>query len=329
MQAVAPAMGSHDLLANAHRGRHRSTSEVFPPPERDVESVQLPKAASYTYFPRVKDLDDPTVLELKGTISEDELKNGAHSGTGTPSDSSGGSSPDSEEAPQEERMPQLRPSNSRRSSRFLPFSTKAREPSEERKTRSSRPEPRKAADSPSKSPARSLSMLRRKSWIPSPSRGTSPTKEKENQVKVEEVERSSVTEASNRTSLTSALSIPEKARVRDVTHKDTTPEGSVAKSRVLTKKSKRLSFFNSSTGPQDPPAVAAPKNPAVPSLPALPKSFSTDRLPSFSQPPPTPTHIPPLPHNLSSEKFKGGRTEPRKKDELWTVFRTLEGDLRK
>jgi hypothetical protein len=170
-------------------------------------------------------------------------------------------------------------------------------------------------------------MLRRKSWISSQSRGTSPTKEKENQVKVEEPGRSSVTEENKRRSLTSALSIPEKAKVRDVTHKDATPESPVAKSRVLTKKSKRLSFFNSSNGQHDPPAVAA--SPNIPAVPPLPKSFSTDRLPSFSHPPPTPTHIPPLPRNISSEKLKGGRTEPRKKDELWTVFRTLEGDLRK
>jgi hypothetical protein len=43
----------------------------------------------------------------------------------------------------------------------------------------------------------------------------------------------------------------------------------------------------------------------------------------------SPTGVPPLPRNVSHETFKGVKTEPRKKDELWTAFRTLDADLRK
>ena len=65
----------------------------------------------------------------------------------------------------------------------------------------------------------------------------------------------------------------------------------------------------------------------------MPKSFSTDQLPLYPQSnsPLTPTErVPPLPRNTSTDKLGNKiKTEPRKKDELWNVFRTLEGELRK
>lgn len=67
-------------------------------------------------------------------------------------------------------------------------------------------------------------------------------------------------------------------------------------------------------------------------LPSMPKSFSTEQLPHYpqNQTPVSPTHVvPPLPRNPSAEKLKGVKTEPRKKDELWNAFRSLDADLRK
>lgn len=326
MQAVV-SVDSHDLLANAHiGGRHRSVSDAFPPAQRNAEtyaeSPQLPKSASYTYFPRVKDLDDP-VLGVRGRISEDELKP-----DGAMSTSSDGSSPDSEDGNPHEQTPQLKPQlrASRRSSRFLPsFSSKSRDSSESRR---SRHETVKQPDTPSSmSPSRSLSRLRRKSWISSHSRPSSPTKEKDVAGKTEET--GVVPDISKRRSLTAPLSIADKSGTKDVTQKDVTETSSNSKGRVLTKKTKRplSGLFTTSTNQQVKPGFNAPQ------VPQIPKSFSTDKLPSFANhpAPPTPTHahIPPLPRNISTEKLKGGRTEPRKKDELWTVFRTLEADLRK
>jgi hypothetical protein len=300
--------------------------------------VQLQKAASYTYFPHVKDLDEPTaLLELKGTITEDELKNGTSTPGGTSEASSGGSSPDSEEAPQGLQMPQLRPANSRRASRFLPFTGRGRDQGDDPKSGQEHKKTRREDASPSSmSPVRSLSRLRRKSWISSGSRASSPTKNKESAAKTEEGRKSFTAEANRRKSLTSALSIPEKVKVaRGVTDSATDP-----KSRLLVKKAKRplSGIFTSSNSHQATPEAsnvpAVPPLPrsfsGVPPVPPLPKSFSTERLPSFSQQTPlSPTHIPPLPRSISSDKLKGTRTEPRKKDELWTVFRTLESDLRK
>ncbi|KAF2473345.1 DUF1765-domain-containing protein [Lindgomyces ingoldianus] len=324
MHAVAPATNGHDLLAHTHRGRNRSASEAFAPVERDAQGVaEVPRAASYTYFPRVKDLlDEPSILELKGTISEDELKAAAANGEGASYPSSGGSSPDPEEVPQAEQPLQMKPTIARRSSRFLPFSNKSRDSSLDRTGNSTR----KQAGSPnSMSPSRPLTRLRRKSWISSQSRSSSPTKDSGSPVKGEEPRKNSMhAEGSKRKSLSSALSILEEPRSRQAT--ESSP-ATTSKSRVLTKKTKRpLSGIFSSSNAQQATSASTSN---IPSVPPMPKSFSTDRLPSFSQTPTSPNHIPPLPRNLSSDKLKGAKTEPRKKDELWAVFRTLEGDLRK
>ena len=314
--AVAPAQREHSMFSNTFRSRNRAASEVGPPAPRGSQAAQLTKAASYTYFPRVKDLDQPPVVELKGTVSEEELQNSTHGGR--PSDSSGGSSPSSEESPEAEavQMPQLRPNNSsRRSSRFLPFSSKSREPSAERKPERGRKEAVKQSDSPSASPARSLTKLRRKSWIVSQDQqqqqrsSSSPSREKVSEKKEDGARKSQ--EANKRKTPTSNVSIPEDSEARD-----TTPD--LQPPVPLSKKNKRLSgLFNATSN--------------APPVPAVPKSFSTEKLSlnTHSHTPLSPTSVPPLPRNVSHENFKGVKTEPRKKDELWTVFRTLDADLRK
>ncbi|KAF2747349.1 DUF1765-domain-containing protein [Sporormia fimetaria CBS 119925] len=286
-------------------------------------AVQLPKSASYTYFPKV------TGLDLRAKLSEEDLKS---SGDVTPYTASDGSQ-DSEDHLEQTPPLQMKSTAPRRSSRFLPFSSKSREPSQEPKPQRSRHTPRNEQDSaPSVKPVRSFSKLRRKSWISSQSRSTSPVKQKENVDTIEESPKNRGTpDASKRRSLTGELSIPESTP-KDVTSAENPENAQSAKGRVLTKKTKRpfSALFTSTNTPQPsqppPPPVAH-----IPAVPQIPKSFSTDRLPSFTQPDLTPTHahIPPLPRNASTDKLKGGKTEPRKKDELWNVFRTLEGDLRK
>jgi hypothetical protein len=323
MQAIS-ALRGHDVLSSLHRGRNRAVSDVHPPPpEVEQRPPPLPKAASYTYFPRVKELDEPAVLGLRGTISEDELKSGVQA-DGTSSGSSDGSSAGSEDPPLEQ-MPQLRSRNSRRSTRFLSFSSKSREPSREPNPGRSRSKSIKREESSNSiSPARSLSKLRRKSWVSSQSRSSSPTKEVAS-LKKEETEsrkNSLHLEASKRRTLTGGLNISEKSKARDAAESPTRH-----KTRVLTKKSKRLSgFFSASNADELPAAVDAP---SVPPVPASFTSFSTEKLPSYVQSPTSPNQIPPLPRNISSDKIKGPKAEPRKKDELWGIFRTLDADLRK
>jgi hypothetical protein len=319
--AVATAPRGHYSLANAIRGRSRAASEVGAPPPREAERVQLPKAASYTYFPRVKHLDqEAPAVELRGGSDED-VEHGK-SGERTSDSCSGGSSPSSEEAPETAgvQMPQLRPAYStRRSSRFLSFSSKSREPSAERKpdrkAERGRTEAIKQTESPGGSPVRSLTKLRRKSWVVSsqPPRSSSSPEKKLKKNEDSEKKGQATTEPNKRKTPTSTTCIPEESEARDTVHEE------LQQPAPASKKNKRLSgLFNASASASN--------------LPSLSKSFSTDRLPHYPQThgPASPTHIvPPLPRNVSTEKLKGVKTEPRKKDELWTAFRTLDADLRK
>jgi hypothetical protein len=318
--AVAPAHRGHNVLSHTFRSRSRAASEVGPqpPPQGRPEAPKLPKAASYTYFPRVKDLQqEPPVVDLRGSISEDDLNNGGI--TARTSDSSRGTSPSSEDAPETDavHMPPLRPKiASRRSSRFLSFSSRSRDPSVDskssRKPEKSRTEAMTKAESPGGSPARSLTKLRRKSWIVTGQQqqqqrsASSPTRGRLSEQTKNSTKRSQTPADAKR-----KTTIPEDSEARDVT-----PE---LHHVPLGKKNKRISgFFNATNAPPVPP------------LPNL-KSFSTDRLPLHTHfpTPLSPNSVPPLPRNISAEKLRGTKTEPRKKDELWTVFRTLDGDLRK
>ena len=319
------------MFSSKSRGRSRAASEVGPLPpsegEKKAERAQLPKAASYTYFPRVKNLEKDALAH----DSEEDLKKGKDVDI-TFDSSSGGSSPSSEEAPQALEMPQLRPANTtRRSSRFLPFSSKSREPSIEPKPERHRKEVVRETESPNGSPSRSLTKLRRKSWVVSQqqqqqqqSTTISPSKEgkKEKKAALKEVnskKKAMPTEAPKRKTSASTDSILEEAEVKNEARdeaQDTIDQRPAPMPR--SKKNKRLSALLTANGP---------------AVPSVPKSFSTEQLPLYPhlQSPLSPTNVvPPLPRNMSTDKL-GNRvkTEPRKKDELWTVFRTLEGELRK
>ena len=189
--AVASALRGHDVFSSKSRGRSRAASEAGPLPptdgEKKSERAQLPKAASYTYFPRVKGLDG----DAPAQDSDDELHKVKDVDV-TSDSSSGGSSPSSEEAPQALEMPQLRPAaTARRSSRFLPFTSRSREPSVEPKPERNRRGTVKESDSPGGSPSRSLTKLRRKSWAPSQHQQqptSSPTKESKKEKKAAQKE---------------------------------------------------------------------------------------------------------------------------------------------
>ncbi|THZ19122.1 DUF1765-domain-containing protein [Aureobasidium pullulans] len=68
---------------------------------------------------------------------------------------------------------------------------------------------------------------------------------------------------------------------------------------------------------------------STPPMPQLPKSFSTDRLQTTSHL--HPSRANPMPPLASTEKYQTlpALTLPRKKDELWSVFRSLDGDYTK
>ncbi len=68
----------------------------------------------------------------------------------------------------------------------------------------------------------------------------------------------------------------------------------------------------------------------IPSVPPIPKSFSTDKLHSSDQLSPSLSNPPALPRSKSFDRLQGvGIEAPRKRDELWSVFRNLDGDYHK
>ena len=73
-----------------------------------------------------------------------------------------------------------------------------------------------------------------------------------------------------------------------------------------------------------------PDSLGTPSVPPIPKSFSTDKLPSLKHKSSTLSNPPALPASRSFERLSGqGIETPRKKDELWNVFRNLDGEYQK
>ena len=174
------------MLANKSRGRDRSASELVGPSSDDPrlpESVYLPRAASYTYFPQVKELfDEAGIVELKGTISEDELKASKDSNGDEGSySSSGGTSPEAEVSAPFERL-SLQQTISRRSSRFLLFGSQNQDNPDNSPTEKLQRLSRSSTDpAKSRSPSRSFSRLKRKSWI-SQSRSSSPSKDRKSVV---------------------------------------------------------------------------------------------------------------------------------------------------
>ena len=68
----------------------------------------------------------------------------------------------------------------------------------------------------------------------------------------------------------------------------------------------------------------------APSVPPIPKSFSTDRLPILKHKRSNLSEAPAVPQSPSFERLQGSGTEsPRKKDELWGIFRNLDGEYSK
>ena len=116
----------------------------------------------------------------------------------------------------------------------------------------------------------------------------------------------------------------EKDKAKEKESADSTSSGGflARKGTVLKRRSLK---------PVAPTVRASMEEPArsVPPTPQLPKSFSTDKLHTSSQlHHDRPAPMPPL---ISGEKFQTlpALTLPRKKDELWSVFRSLDGDYTK
>ncbi|TKA28397.1 hypothetical protein B0A50_03864 [Salinomyces thailandicus] len=117
---------------------------------------------------------------------------------------------------------------------------------------------------------------------------------------------------------------PSKSVVKEASQDSGEERQITRKPTLLRRKSSRTSLFRGSTGEN-----AAPDGvPPVPKVPAMLKSFSSDKLLTYRT---VIDRAAPVPRLLSSDRVpSGGVSMPiRKRDELWSAFRGLDGDYTK
>lgn len=311
----------------------------------------MPRAASYTYVPAAKVsayAANPNLVTIKGTFSEADLIAQSDSGTDLSApESSGCTTPDEMEP--ESKVPadaaqdlfaELQKSPKIVVQRF----TKSTEdqvstPMGERNTLPDSPKPivspieRPRTRGPSyPSFTRRFSGKNLPSAPSTPSRSPSPP-EQETTISPYEVvsESAPAPPTIGATRLRSTVKRRDSARPpTDLVRSATAiaapkEEEQPASTKPLTR---RPSTFRRVTKPVSgllKGSVDEGRSP-VPALPSLPKSFSTDRLPTF-RPQDRPA---PVPRLTSSERNStAGIGLGRKRDELWNVFRGLDGDYTK
>ena len=171
-------------------------------------------------------------------------------------------------------------------------------------------------DPKTRSVTSSLSTLARKSFI-SPSRSPSPSRGKH------------IDEGYDNDGVLKVMALPGSTTVRERSL-DTEQLVSQGDSRMIKRR-------NTLTGKKPKrPLSALLGKPATsfdgesPVVPAIPKSFSSDRLPSLVQRHSPLEKQPTIPRSKSSERLQTPLLDtPRKKDELWSNFRTLDGEFQK
>lgn len=349
MAAVATELLSgYDSRHNSGYSRARSASKPKPPPRQEVPSssprnADFPRSASYTYLPHAKDpgYDPSRIVTIKGSFSEDDLIAPKEDLTDdSPPDSSGWTTPDvMEHEPKvphdlaQDLIAELQKSPKVSVSRLTPDTSTEQSSIESRSrggsisTQSSRTTSSTVTQSRRVPPRSSFSRKfsgDRKSWYSapsSPSRSPSPPKRqatiKPHEVGADAAPTPPSVSMARRKSFRRKDSAKAPEDVKDV---KPVGEGIVRKATVLRKKAARASMLFKGSSTDD--AVG----PMVPSVPSIPTSFSTDKLPTVKSLHPN-ERASPMPRLVSAERVPGsGLNLTRKKDELWSVFRALDGD---
>lgn len=292
----------------------------------DAMPVQIHRPASYTYLPLSADLDgEVSGGAIKRTFSENVLAtiDGTEqrlppafidpSTVQTQAASPVGVSVDRRKSPRPAAKPNITISK---------FAIAAKAGNDDTAYESrGLPKPRKShREAMSHSVTRSLSGFAPKSWIPT-SRSPSPSTRNGWNATQDEV-TSTVQPSEHHSSPPTSLQQIDGKVDKDEASKFA---GSPSRNRsVISKKTRRpLSTF----------LQKSPGEPTLgrrPSFNSLRKSLSSDKLPSGSSSPWSAERVPPMPRSMSKERsLTMGLDTPRKKDELWTAFRTLDSDFQK
>ncbi|KAI9808954.1 MAG: hypothetical protein M1827_007129 [Pycnora praestabilis] len=332
--SVLDSSSIHSNLARPDDLPPLDTSELNGSIHRASPPIQIPRSASYTYLPQSKDsiADGPPNFSFKRTYSSNALS--------TPPD-------DLEEQSSPDRTPQTSPKRGtspvteelrrRKSTKSLAspkitiskftlssdangHKTSYESKTPAKQTRSGR------IQGKSRAITGTISNFARKTWMPSRSPSPSAKDRVEHGAGDDGIEDNALTEGT----LISSSSPQKQTDSRQSVEQNTraqTPEDPrpVSSNGTLTpKKSKRplSSLLKSSKSEK-----SAPHNPSTSSLH---KSYSVERLPSLASSHSSSDRPPPLPRSFSSDRLQSiGLELPRKKDELWSAFRSLEGDFQK
>ncbi len=198
--------------------------------------------------------------------------------------------------------------------------------------------------------------INRKSWVSSapttPSRSPSPLKGDQATISIDIEPRGIVTpperaHTKRRKSLVKRKDSLKASKAQaqswesqqsdDAQERPMSRKGTVKKSRPLSRLLRTSTSDKTAEASSDPPRgrkpviangeIPATYKPQRPPVPSLPKSFSTDRLPIFRATQVPQSRAAPVPRLVSSDQTAStGSILPKKKDELWTVFRTLDGE---
>ncbi|KAF4553653.1 Hypothetical protein D9617_6g093840 [Elsinoe fawcettii] len=308
----------------------RRAQQHYAGPNRDMmvnslpRDSMLPKSASYTYLPSAKELTyaNRPVIVRSDTSSED-LTVPLDSADVSPPDSSGWTTPsdDIQVAPdmikdlsaELEKIPRIRVANveKRKSAASSGSSSKELEIELEQS-----PLPNRSLRNRL---GRRMSLLGSRS--PSPSKGDSrPSAERSDSA-------GTLTSSGSLASL-KARGVLRKRDSRESTAAAVTqPDQEIPKAPVEQKTKRRSTFLGrKASNPKLNGGLPLP-----PTNTFLPKSFSTDRLHAVTESAQEDNAPLPSPRILNTEHNTslGSLALPRKRDELWNVFRQLDGDYAK
>jgi len=315
---------------------------------RPSSDVDLPRAASYDYFPPIRDsLIDLTLTDpVKGALSGDTLVPDGLTADAVSPSSSGATTPELIPSPALEIYEN---GEERRKSALLrnglpklATSNATTERDKDVKTpvdRISKGFERASAELSRSPSSNSLtSRLRRRSWMPG---SRSPSPRKSNAAPDSPADGLSTSGKGVRTGRRIAFrqSMVKESKENNAEKPVHIPTEKPRRSRS-TSLSRRLSnrlrgrplttIVDGDTLQDATPPI--PGNPKVTDGLKLPKSFSTEKLPlsTLKSLVPVAERMRPVPRAESQERRRISKTEaPRKRDELWTVFRTLDGDYQK
>lgn len=288
------------------------------------DAVNMPRAASYTFLPALKD----TIFdEAKGTFSEDDLIGPTTTTFEVQlSRTSGRTTPDVDSNDVHESSDMVMElGSSKRTPILLPkleTGSTLRKAIADRDLESSAPRSAPPVEGRSRrnSFSRSFSQkLRPQSWMTS-SRSPSPRKaaSREQSPAPASPSRRTPNVLSRRTTVVDTGDKTARSRSSSLSRKG---------AEFARKFGRPLSTISNGIASEH----STPIDPISSKSLGLPKSWSSEKLPlpSVLRSIPSSERVPPVPRIGSSEKMRNLRPEFRKKDELWSVFRTLDGDVQK